>query len=48
MKLKFLLATLALFFIAALLAVGNHYGFFPVPGSALGTVRWLAIAALFG
>ena len=48
MKFKFLLATLALFFIAAFLAVGNHYGFYTAPGGALLTVRWLASAALFG
>lgn len=48
MNSKFLLATLALFLIAALLAVGTHYGFYAAPGGALLAVRWLAIAALFG
>ncbi len=48
MKTKTIIATLVLFLIAAVLAVGNHYGLFAVPVSALLIVRWLAIAALVG
>ncbi len=48
MKTKALITTLVLFLIAAILAVGNRYSLFAVPGTALITVRWLAIAALAG
>src|SRR5512146_466434 len=48
MKSKLIVATLVLFLAAAVLAVGNYYGLFAVPGPGLMAVRWLAIVALFG
>jgi proton glutamate symport protein len=48
MKSKLIISTLVLFLLAAFLAVGNHYALFTVPATALLTIRWLAIAALFG
>ncbi len=48
MKTKTIIATLILFFFAAVLALGNHYALFAVPVMALLAVRWMAIAALVG
>ncbi len=48
MKTKTLITTLVLFFVAAILAVGNRYSLLAVPATALLTVRWLAIVALVG
>jgi Na+/H+-dicarboxylate symporter len=45
MKNKFLLASLALFLMAAVLWLGGRWGWFLAPG-ALYIVRWLAMAAL--
>ncbi len=48
MKTKLLFSTLALFLVAASLAVAKHYQVFPMQPVVLVAVRWLAIAALFG
>jgi proton glutamate symport protein len=48
MKPKSLVAALALFFLAAILFLGERYGAFHIPTVATAIVRWLAIAALIG
>ncbi len=46
MKSRSLIAALALFFIAAVLVVGERYGLLHAPPIATAVVRWLAIVAL--
>ncbi|MGA1999122.1 MAG: cation:dicarboxylase symporter family transporter [Terriglobales bacterium] len=46
MKQKALVTALALFFLAAVLFLGERYGFFHAPANAAAAVRWAAILAL--
>ncbi|MGI9103305.1 MAG: dicarboxylate/amino acid:cation symporter [Terriglobales bacterium] len=46
MKAKALITALALYLVAAVLLVGNHYGLLHTPAVASAVVRWLAITAL--
>jgi Na+/H+-dicarboxylate symporter len=46
MKARSLIAALALFFLAAVLFLGERYGVFHAPATAAATLRWAAILAL--
>jgi proton glutamate symport protein len=46
MKTRSLISALALFFVAAVLFLGDRYGLFHAPAAATAVVRWMAIAAL--
>ena len=46
MKARSLIAALALFFLAAVLFLGERYGGFHAPANAAAVVRWAAILAL--
>jgi proton glutamate symport protein len=48
MKIKFRIAALVVLTVAALLAVGEHYGMFRVPATVLMISRWAAIAGVVG